>query len=910
MAKCALCKGNQITSGKKNREGQPHQDNLENQGNPDNQGNSAAQGKSATKLAQGNRSNWCDRCKVVTEGILGEIVWKMPSKWANTRMCNLLQPIFDKPKNVKINRIIEEFSSTNDVRWALLDEDKAASQKSGTGNSRRLISTLVSPAHARKLLADWKQYFSHLPLSRQATKHELRVLQRGVELHDGTILSIAGKMIFLDGEVLPGNFSTTALSRAMTRRPKGGLTPTRFDWPKLIPTMSVLIDDENLKLPERQATTVARLVNARDTAFRHIVLTKSRGSDLLLNRNPLSGVMRWLSWRLPDLAEEKIRPIYRQHNSHYHRFNHHHTYLQSQTPIEGFHIHANDWVEGLDGNVPWVYRWRKVGEEGVESLDDSRSPLCTRRGAILLRILNHDGRWIRTTLPHDPRLWALLTSWALSPPASRHHNLFMALRWNWKNPRPELSLSDPEVRALALLRDVCRDNHDRVRIQDRKIMIRGRSGCAYAVDAKEGAHNAPFSILGWSHPTDQSNGVRGRNLCIHTGQRRRKIPLGDVIASVVLSLLDDIGSAQRIDSLQQFLFEAENPEYARRHDNRHPLRGNPEWRQYYRQQRQNLGQIRDYWRVNAEQWPDFQLRLAGADDDDDDDLIHNIEARAPQPPQVPPVPMVRGRRGPAEVPEAEFAPNPNDVGNEGDDAEDEDEIYVDIVANPPYGAGNPEVELRGEFLAGAIRDDAEEVDRFGELARNEEAFRELEFAGNLQVGPVGMRTPRWTTLFPLLSRILQALPPMEEMTIPRNEGGLLQFSGCGFQMNIRSDAEKEYIRQLAAVLGWARINDDGQVDVAAEVEVNPRADQDVEQVVEEAGGLETWRRERAPAEDSLAQITRLLRPLQERFGLRAEAPWWWAYRRIRLDLPQELHLTWDMELSYADIGDDHADLIA
>ena len=906
MAKCALCNENQITSDKKNREGKPHQDHLEN---PDNQGNSAAQGKSATKLIQGNRSNWCERCKVVTEGILGEIVWKMPTKWANTRMCNLLQPILDKPKSVKISRIIEEFSSTNDVRWALLDEDKTALKKSSIGNPRGLISTQISPAHARKLLGDWKQYFSHLPLSRQATKHELRVLQRGVELHDGTILSIAGKMIFLDGEVLPGNFPATALSRAMTRRPKGGLAPTRFDWPKLIPTMSVLIDDENLKLSERQATTVARLVNARDTAFRHIVLTKSSGSDLLLNRNPLSGVMRWLSWCLPDLAEEKIRPIYRQPNSHYQYFNHRHTYLQSQTPIEGFHIHANDWVEGLDGNVPWVNRWRKVGKEGVESLDDSRSPLCTRRGAILLRILNHDGRWIRTTLPHDPRLWALLTSWALSPPASRHHNLFMALRWNWKNPRPELSLSEPEVRALALLRDVCRDNHDRVRIQDRKIMIRGRSGCAYAVDAKDGVHNAPFSILGWPHPTDQSNGVRGRNLCIHTGQRRRKIPLGDVIASVVLSLLDDIGSAQRIDSLHQFLFEAENPEYAHRHrDNRHPLRGNPEWRQYYRQQRQNLGQIRDYWRNNAEQWPDFQLRLADAEDgrrNADDvghaDLIHNIEVRAPQPPQpphAPPVPRVRGRRGPAEVPEAEFAPNPNDGGNEGDNAEAEAGIYVDIVANPPYGAGNPEVELRGQFLGRAIRDDAEEVDRFRELVRNEEAFRELEFAGNLQVGPVGNRTPRWTTLFPLLSRVLQALPAMEEMTIPRDGGGLLQFVGCGFQMNIRSDAEKEYIRQLAVVLGWGRIDDDDQVNAEAACEL------------EGADHLETWRRERTPAEGALAQISRLLRPLQEQFGMHGEAPWWWAYRRIRHDLPQELHLTWDMELSYADIGDDHADLIA
>ena len=66
----------------------------------------------------------------------------------------------------------------------------------------------------------------------------------------------------------------------------------------------------------------------------------------------------------------------------------------------------------------------------------------------------------------------------------------------------------------------------------------------------------------------------------------------------------------------------------------------------------------------------------------------------------------------------------------------------------------------------------------------------------------------------------------------------------------------------------------------------------------------------APAEDALAQITRLLRPMQEHFGRRGEAPWWWAYRRIRPELPHDLQMTWDMELSYADVGDDHADLVA
>ena len=397
MAICTLCKENQRNSTNKksgvqaNQTGNGNQSNPVNQANPPEQTGQANQSVlpiHATPRKRVNWSNWCDRCKVVTEGILGEIVWKMPNRWANTRICNLFQPLYDKPKSAKIQRIIEEFSPTNDLRWALLDDGEAAGT-SGTGKSDRLTtgassgadmtgadgkaplgtpadSRLVKPAQARRLLVEWKQYFANLPLSRAATKHELRVLQRGVELHDGTLLSITGRMIFLDGQALPGNFPVEALRRAMTRRPKGGIAPTRFDWPKLIPTMSVLIDDENLKFSERQATTMARLINASHTAFRHIMLAKAQGFDLSLSRNPLSGVMRWLSWSLPGLPEEKIRPISRQPSDLHHRYHPLHAHRsRGYSSLTGSHIPAHAWEDALPGADPWAARWPNVGAGGV-----------------------------------------------------------------------------------------------------------------------------------------------------------------------------------------------------------------------------------------------------------------------------------------------------------------------------------------------------------------------------------------------------------------------------------------------------------------------------------------------------------------------------------------------------------------
>jgi hypothetical protein len=41
--------------------------------------------------------------------------------------------------------------------------------------------------------------------------------------------------------------------------------------------------------------------------------------------------------------------------------------------------------------------------------------------------------------------------------------------------------------------------------------------------------------------------------------------------------------------------------------------------------------------------------------------------------------------------------------------------------------------------------------------------------------------------------------------------------------------------------------------------------------------------------------------LQDRLGLRAEEPWWWAYRQINAEMPDVPEINWEMELSYADV---------
>jgi hypothetical protein len=341
------------------------------------------------------------------------------------------------------------------------------------------------------------------------------------------------------------------------------------------------------------------------------------------------------------------------------------------------------------------------------------------------------------------------------------------------------------------------------------------------------------------------------------------MPLGDIISSVVLTLLDDNTSCERIKSLFDYIHN----------DGRN--RGGA--RDHYRN-RMDRELLRHH---NREIEPRFQYinhphRV-------EENNIYNIIGRnrniiAANADNADNVDIDADAGGGVALVNQEVGEGPDPANQNAEN----------IVNNPPYqdlghllrpfvvDPDHPD-PLEGARIAvenarGALRNE--------EIQRNIDALQELEQAGRAVCGRAGLRTPRWATLFPLFSRLMQSLPFESSMRIPTNQGELISFEDCGFQMNLRNDDEMEFAKLLATTMGWRIAEEDNGGD---------------------GGENELWRRRSAPVGDALTQISNHLRPLQDRLGLRAEEPWWWAYRQINAEMPDAPEINWEMELSYADV---------
>ena len=151
-------------------------------------------------------------------------------------------------------------------------------------------------------------------------------------------------------------------------------------------------------------------------------------------------------------------------------------------------------------------------------------------------------------VPRDPRLWAWLLGWVLQPPwaeeRARLHALIVA--WNGGSSNDV----DPALaRSIVLFHNVMRQAGERVHIEGERVLIRGRFGHGYEVQIGRGAHGAPFVVRG----VDGKGRTTDPPLCITEDRTGPTRPVGDVLATVVLSLLDDVATADTIEPLHRFM---------------------------------------------------------------------------------------------------------------------------------------------------------------------------------------------------------------------------------------------------------------------------------------------------------------------------------------------------------------------
>jgi hypothetical protein len=197
---------------------------------------------------------------------------------------------------------------------------------------------------------------------------------------------------------------------------------------------------------------------------------------------------------------------------------------------------------------PWVQRWSELASQ-VELSNVKYPFMVNAKGVLCFRTLTKNGSVRRAPIPFLPGLLAGLISWGSSPHASKEGEWLVAAQMNWTAPYENAeTASVPFRRSMQFLRGVLQQFPDDTWVHRERLLVRGMLGHFYEIRINRGAHNAPFKIHGVGKKSTQRHSI-----CIHTGKYHRDIPIGDTIAIVVLSLLSDVTTAERVNSLQMHL---------------------------------------------------------------------------------------------------------------------------------------------------------------------------------------------------------------------------------------------------------------------------------------------------------------------------------------------------------------------
>lgn len=195
--------------------------------------------------------------------------------------------------------------------------------------------------------------------------------------------------------------------------------------------------------------------------------------------------------------------------------------------------------------LPWARLWT-APKQNEDHLLMEQSQVLVSNGAWKMRVRRKDNATITTSVPDDPILWAFLLSASLSPPSSNASIILQAIQYNWSQQYDvnEL-LPAPLIRSLELMSQIIKSNPERVFVEGKKILVIGQLGHYYELFVGNGAHGAPYII----NNLFSLKPNRGEHICIHSGRLSKTLPMGDIFASAILSLLSDVNTASKIDSL-------------------------------------------------------------------------------------------------------------------------------------------------------------------------------------------------------------------------------------------------------------------------------------------------------------------------------------------------------------------------
>ena len=459
-----------------------------------------------------NQKHWCSICEIIIPEITDYSLETIPNK----KNSESLRRILEYPNPI-IHDVWKSFKNIDrsEKSWFINNNNLKFQRRLFDWNeNNNVISTIFSNED--------EEVFSN----NTTDVDILKKLQRGGILPDGSHVSWASNIFFLDGERV--NLPYRDLIEILS---SNNNAKKEYDWKIMIFLLSLATNNEPIDTPGGH--------------FFHRKINKKSNKKFQC-KHPLN-----------TLDSRNNSRIYAT--------------IREMTPKE-LHENSNYWING----------WNRVINE-KSSIYPRRFTipisLIIDRGKLMLRV-RRDDKWRKIRVPRNLEIWSILINWCLMLPGNKERNNLESLQ-NYLFCDSDMKIiSDEEKNGINFLRGIIDNSNGMARINDKKrILVEGKYGVNYTILPGKGAHGSRFKVLtdvvtdsdrmqdeifrrlnrrfpDFGGLSSQRN--RQKELCIVEEPHLRKLVIGDAIGSIVMALLNDNESRKKIDTLDKHLSQFVN----------------------------------------------------------------------------------------------------------------------------------------------------------------------------------------------------------------------------------------------------------------------------------------------------------------------------------------------------------------
>ena len=660
----------------------------------------------------------------------------------------------------------------------------------------------------------------------QLTTDQENILSEGFVFHDGSKLLYLDQTLFLNGVKLPGLNLSAVLPVLCNSQLRTG-----WDVPSLILGLS----------------SCSPLNNADNYRYRH-----GTQETIETSYRPLAGMLAWLSkrvWVDRSLAEKKHS--YQGYIAWAHDINQRLLTGQPRRFYAAFNDALMNHPQGLFEAYkrPWMEEWQEL-KEAEETPNVLNWVVNTDGKNIRFRVRTQRGTTRLIQVPPNPMHWAYLISLALSPVNSQPGKLLLGIQHNWSVPYlAKQEPSRPLIKSLEFCHQIMNGLSGQIHIEQSTALVVGKLGHLYQVTVGIGQHGAPYTIEHIHHLEHR----RHSSICIHSGQHNSKLPLGDIMGGVLLSMVNDTLACDKIPSLGEII--SQNPPFgfpkgtppqhwveALDQDALNSLKQGIHSRHYpawFRNDEHEYAEMHE-----NEEIPRNARAFHG--------LIHRN--------------FGRGQRG-MTVESGWVDRYTQSLDGEGRFPYDEViESWRSTVR--PY---NPERSQLRPNRPGRLYE--------RRLHRHLRRMMPHRRQGDVhEVGNIRDGERRWGQVYSRVWEVLLRQPIGSTVRVPTTRGGTLSFEHAGLRITIRDGRERAFVNRVARALGYIR-SEEGEGHI-----VHTRRDH--------------------PRQDARLRLSEWLNDLQRQQGVRNAPPRWWDYINI-IAAPAEVEpLNWQLHVDLTDLREE------